>query len=349
MAPVNICAINFWPGFSLKNGFVGHLLGSAFDSFNVVKKERDADIVVSSVFVREPPLEPRRTICFIWENMRPDYRYCSYSISSDFDSYEGRNCRVPLWYAQLKWPGRSQDEAAPGVNNHGFETPVEIDSLLQSRTRPDRDADLFCCYVANNPELHRLFCVESLSQVGRIDIYGNVVNKPLRTSKYDLLRHYRFNLCFENSIFPGYYTEKIVHAWAGGCIPLYYSDNWYVSDFNPKAIINRINFRSLDEFCDHVAYVNKSQHAFEQIFEQPLLLTRPTLEPAIDFLRGAYDRIAQVPCGRLNAASMANHAGAATAIPHGLARRLPLRKRVRGMIKGTIAGGRRLFGRPFGK
>jgi alpha(1,3/1,4) fucosyltransferase len=327
MAPVNVCAINFWPGFSLVDSFVGHLLKCAFDSFRIVETEHDADIVVSSVFVKEPPQDPRRTVCFIWENVRPDYRYCSYSISSDFDSYRGRNCRVPLWYAELQWPGYSP-RRVPVSNNHGFESPVEIDSLLQPRVGQNRDEDLFCCYITNYPELHRLFCVESLSQVGAVDIYGNIVDKPLRASKYDLLRRYRFNLCFENSIFPGYYTEKIIHAWAGGCIPLYYSDNWYISDFNPNAIINRINFSSVDEFCEHVAYVNKSQHAFNEIFDQPLLLKRPTLDPAIDFLRSAHDRIVRdrrgSPKSNACAGSVGPDIGVATSIPDSFARRQTL-------------------------
>jgi hypothetical protein len=122
-------------------------------------------------------------------------------------------------------------------------------------------------------------------------VYGNVANRPLRSSKYELLRRYRFNLCFENSIFPGYYTEKPFHAWVGGCVPLYYSDNWYSSDFNPKAMINRINFSSLDAFVEHVALVNKSRSALNEIFDQPLLTARPTLDPAIDFLRKARDQI----------------------------------------------------------
>jgi alpha(1,3/1,4) fucosyltransferase len=292
MAPISVCAVNFWPNFSLKAGFVHYLLTRAFDSFNIVDNEQDADIVISSVFIKKLPLNPRRTIGLIWENMRPNYRLYSYSISSDFDSYGGRNCRVPFWYAQLQWPGYLFEQTVPGSNNHGFELPVEIEPLLHPRTiRSDRAEDLFCCYVANNPELHRLLCVEGLSKVGRVDVYGNIVNRPLRSSKYDLLRRYRFNLCFENSIFPGYYKEKVVHAWVGGCVPLYYSDNWYSSDFNPKAIINRINFSSLDAFVEHVALVNNSQSVWNEIFEQPLLSIRPTLEPAIDFLRKAYDHI----------------------------------------------------------
>jgi len=39
--------------------------------------------------------------------------------------------------------------------------------------------------------------------------------------KVRALTHYRFALCFENTAFPGYVTEKIFDCFQGGCIPVY--------------------------------------------------------------------------------------------------------------------------------
>jgi hypothetical protein len=137
-----------------------------------------------------------------------------------------------------------------------------------------------------------MLAVNSLMNVGHVDIFGNI-GKPLRESKYNILPRYRFNLCFENSTFPGYYTEKILHAWIGGCVPLYYSDGWYRADFNPKAIINRIDFRTLDEFANYVSRVNSSPSAYNQLYEQPLLTKRPSLEYVFEYLRRAGEHIMQ--------------------------------------------------------
>ncbi len=291
--PIKICAIKFWAEFSLESGFIKCLLDQAFGSFVTVQREQEADLVVGSIF--QPKVVaaiPEKTITFIWENLRPNFGLYHYSISSDFDSYGGRNFRVPFWYGQIQWPGYIPDQSIPGWRNHGFEQPVDIDSLLQPRApRAARDKDLFCCFVANHPELHRMMCVERLSKIGRVDVFGNVAGRPLRGSKYDILSRYRFNVCFENSTFPGYYTEKIIHAWAGGCVPLYYSDSWYGQDFNPKAMINRIHFKTLDDFVERVAEVHRSPSDLEEIFTQPLLTTRPSLDGAIEFLRRSYDEI----------------------------------------------------------
>jgi len=251
--------------------------------------------VVSSVFGTDRPRHPERNICFIWENMRPDYNLMAYSISSDFDSYGGKNFRVPGWYGNLQWPGFVTNTTVPLQNNHGFEPLVDIDSLLRPRSpRTLSEPDLFCCLVAGNPERHRMLAAKCLMAVGQVDLFGNI-GKPLRMSKFNILPRYRFNFCFENSIFPGYYTEKVLQAWAGGCMPLYYSDGWYGADFNPKAVVNRIDFRSLGEFADRVAEVNASPSAYNGLFEQPLLTKRPTLEPAVEFLRKAGERIMQSP------------------------------------------------------
>jgi hypothetical protein len=39
--------------------------------------------------------------------------------------------------------------------------------------------------------------------------------------KVKTLSNYRFALCFENTAFPGYVTEKIFDCFAAGCIPIY--------------------------------------------------------------------------------------------------------------------------------
>jgi hypothetical protein len=39
--------------------------------------------------------------------------------------------------------------------------------------------------------------------------------------KVETLSNYRFALCFENTAFPGYVTEKIFDCFVAGCIPIY--------------------------------------------------------------------------------------------------------------------------------
>jgi hypothetical protein len=284
-----IALVNFWPGFSLESGFVGYFFDRVFDSYAVVPTEDEADIVLTSVY---PPDQtrpyPEKTIAYIGENVRPDYRNCRYSLSYDFDTYGDRNCRLPGWYRHLSWPGYARKPRVIGGNTvHGFEPLVDVDSLYRPRPLPGAaDRELFCCFVASFREGHRMLAVERLREVGRVDVFGLVAGAPYQASKFELLSRYRFNLCFEASIFPGWYTEKVLHAWVGGCIPLYHSDGWFVRDFNPRALINRINFGTLDEFVSHVAAVNASRSAMLELYDQPLLTgKRPSLDESVDFGR----------------------------------------------------------------
>jgi alpha(1,3/1,4) fucosyltransferase len=296
---MKVYAINFWPGFSLEYGFVKHLLDVSLGGFEIAENEREADVVLTSVFPSYPrlrkllklqwPTYPEKTIGVIWENERPNYKRYRYSISSDFDSYGGRNCRVPLWYMQLQWPDMSRDLPRSGkIAWSSFEPLTEIEPLLHSRAEPGALArEKFCCFVAKNPEPHRTLTIERLSTIEKVELFGPISGKPAQISKYEILADFKFNLCFENSAFPGYYTEKLLQSWAGGCIPLYYSDPWFNIDFNPKAAINRIHFSTIDDFVAHVKSVYSSKEALRETYAQPLLHKRPSLDEAALFLKKA--------------------------------------------------------------
>lgn len=219
----------------------------------------------------------------IWENQRPDYAFYARSISSDFDSYGGRNVRAPLWWTEIDWEG----EVGPMAGRDFHEPRVDLERLLAPRPprpRPQR----FCCYLARNPVPYRQRAVDALeARIGPVDRFGSAAGRPHERSKYELLPDYRFNLCFENSTFPGYHTEKPLQAWVGGCVPLYWSDPWWTLDFNPKALINRIDFPSLEDFAARVAEVEATAGLWEEIHAQPLLLGPPSLDDVIRFLREA--------------------------------------------------------------
>ena len=50
------------------------------------------------------------------------------------------------------------------------------------------------------------------------------------------------------------------------CVPLNYFDPWFGADLNSKAMINRIESPSLEEFVACVAILNNSRDAFEELF-----------------------------------------------------------------------------------
>lgn len=109
------------------------------------------------------------------------------------------------------------------------------------------------CYFAGVPGF-KLFGTGWDKKQGLYDVQWQAIQKlePVFVEdKMDVLSHFRFALCFENCIFPGYVTEKIFDCFLAGCIPVYLGAP-DISDFvPPSTFIDYRNFGSysaLDKF-----------------------------------------------------------------------------------------------------
>ena len=76
------------------------------------------------------------------------------------------------------------------------------------------------------------------------------------------LSQYKYAICFENIAFNGYVTEKIIHCFLAGVIPIYLGAP-NITDFVPKnCFIDLRDFSSLDEL--HLFLENLSQRRISQ-------------------------------------------------------------------------------------
>ena len=269
-------------------------LAEACGGLELVEDPAAAEVVVSSLFGNQP-VPPEKTIQFVGENVRPEFLRHRFALSFDYDTYGGRNFRLPLWWWRLAWPGyserwRQRPQPAGGVA-HGYEDLIPIDELLRPRPAPPVRPEGFGVLVAANPEPLRINMFMALQRAGQMAGYGQMFNNPLHSSKFEVLSRFRFCLCPENSIYPGYHTEKVLDAWYGGCVPLYNGDRLLARDFNPSALVNYQDFLDMDWFVDHARRLDASVEAYEAIRSQPLLSHRPSLEPLIAFLRHAVEQI----------------------------------------------------------
>jgi hypothetical protein len=294
---LRICFTNFWPGaFSAANNafFLPYIFGEACGELELTDDPAAADVVVSSLFGQQP-VPAAKTIQFVGENIRPDFLRHRYALSFDYDSYGGRNFRLPLWWWRLAWPGyaeRWRKRPQPtGQLTHGYEDLIPIEALLQPRPAPTQRPAGFCALIAANPEPLRINLFMALQGAGPVTGYGHMFGNPLHRSKFDVLREFRFCLCPENSIYPGYHTEKVVDAWYGGCVPLYSGDRLLERDFNPAAILNYQDDLDMGRFVERVRALEADPAAYERVRSQPLLSQRPSLEPLIAFLRAAVEQI----------------------------------------------------------
>jgi hypothetical protein len=68
-----------------------------------------------------------------------------------------------------------------------------------------------------------------------IDIFGRSYNPVV--SKNEALDEYMFSVTVENSIQPGYWTEKIIDCFITKTVPIYWGDDDVLQKFNPCGII----------------------------------------------------------------------------------------------------------------
>lgn len=82
-------------------------------------------------------------------------------------------------------------------------------------------------------------------------------------SKNAVMRRYKFALCYENAIFPGYVTEKIFDGFFAGCVPVYYGAP-NVTDYVPaRTFVDRRNFKSHEELYRYLKTMSAAEyHAY---------------------------------------------------------------------------------------
>ncbi|MDJ0796871.1 MAG: glycosyltransferase family 10 [Calothrix sp. MO_167.B12] len=120
-------------------------------------------------------------------------------------------------------------------------------------------------YQGNDIDLCNLrtkIALEGYSR-GILDIYGRGWSdkikvgqsrgKGWREKKIMILQQYNFNLCFENTNWHHYCTEKIWDSIQGGCLPIYYGKgNSIYDDFPRNSFLDYSDFNSSDLLFDYI-------------------------------------------------------------------------------------------------
>ena len=280
---MKLCVVNFWEG-AFDGDFFDFFFRACFPDLIYTDNPHEADLIVTSVF-GSIHTNPAKTLCYVGENIRPSFMSYGHSLSFDYDTYGGRNFRLPLWYSRLAWDGFVQKPRKDNMHNHGYEELLDIKSLMNPRTLDMSIKDKFCVMIAGNPEGLRINLFNSLYRYKPVHGFGNMFNRPLRKSKFEVLPEYKFCLCPENSVYDGYVTEKLIDAYAGGTVPIYSGTMSVDCDFNENAFINYMNWKDMDKLVSTVEAIDFLDSSYKAIYEQPLLLEEPKLDDAIAFVR----------------------------------------------------------------
>lgn len=184
--------------------------------------------------------------------------------------------RLPHWHNYLdlssigivgpdQWPRLGNSIQVTELSN-----PIKWNSSAPSKA----------VFVTSNMTRERFTLMTELSKLVPIQGYGKAFDSSIPDHlssgflKRDLLKDYKYCFCPENSLAPGYYTEKVPESYISGAIPITYCDPGYTMDFSSDSLIN------LERFFDGRTFDISS---FEDFFHSTSSLERLLCTPLVSY------------------------------------------------------------------
>ena len=235
----------------------------------------DDDIVIFGPFGKAwkslPPGQPK--IHFTGENT-PPVPEAQLNLGFQHNYMIGDNyLRFPLWLLEIDWFGADSRIRNP--------IPIPLEICTKAPTGP---RDRFCAFIVSNPvNPVRNAAFKTLNAWKPVDSAGTLFNNigPQlfagqgggggEARKVEFLKNYRFCIAYENAASPGYCTEKLLHAKAAGCVPIYWGDPYVERDFDPNGFIDARNFRTPKELVAAVRRVEENPKLWAAMAAVPAL------------------------------------------------------------------------------
>ena len=248
MKTLKLAFVDFWPSFDPQANVLMEILKRHFD----VRLVDDPDFVVYSNFGYAHLDHDVPRVFYTSENLRPDFNECDYALGCDRLTFGDRYFRF---------------------TNGLFDCQKELREIGPRRYVPA--SRKFCNFVYSNghadPTRDRFFRL--LSEYKQVDSAGRHLNNTgfRIVDKVSFQRDYRFSIAFENSSTDGYSTEKIIHAYCAGTIPIYWGDPQIGLDFNPESFVNCHDYPSLEKVVERVVALDTDEAAYRKVYEAPFL------------------------------------------------------------------------------
>lgn len=228
-------------------------------------------------------------IFYTAENIRPDFNLCDYAIGFDYCTFADRYLRFPN-YARYE---------------RQFENLLNREQITRAGLARKTG---FCNFIYSNafadPARDRFFHL--LAQYRRVDAPGKHLNnmreaageryhRDWRAAKVEFQRDYKFSIAFENSSSPGYTTEKLMHAFLAGTVPIYWGNTEIAREFNPHAFINCHDFPTFELAIRRVIELDQDESQYLRMLNEPCfpenrLPDALTEEMLLDFFSAIFDQ-----------------------------------------------------------
>jgi hypothetical protein len=256
---IRIDFCDFWRHLDKEDNFFYNLLRERFDlclserpDFMIYSNNGDVHRVHNCV-----------KIYYTHEPIRPDFRECDYALTS-FHIDDARHLRLP--YYVVLYP-------SPEALLRAAENPAG-GTIPAQRSK-------FCSYVVSGhsrrKNKNRLEILQKLSRYKRVDSGGRFLNNiggPVGggyEGKIKFMREYKFHIAFENTLLPGYTTEKLPQAMMAQTLPIYWGNPRVGEDFNPRSFVNASDYRDLDALVEKIIELDRDDGRYQSYLSEPYL------------------------------------------------------------------------------
>ncbi len=259
MKTIKLWFSDFYEGFNPEDNYF-HSLLSAF--YEVELSPAKPDFLIYSCYGIDFLKYNCVRIFYTGENLRPDFNLCDYAIGFDFMDFGERYIRYP---------------------NFAFLEDQFLQLIKSVKpTKSTSNKDFFCNFIYANSQaapardrfFHLLDEYKKVSSPGKhlnnisMDV-GKRFSQDWMYTKLEFQSRCKFTIAFENTSSPGYTTEKLLHAYITGTVPIYWGNPEVTKDFNPDSLINCHDFSSFEEVVERVKKVDNNEDIFNKIINEP--------------------------------------------------------------------------------
>lgn len=282
MKTIKLDFYNMWGGFDKNNNIITNTLKLCYN----VEISNNPDISICQVSPPSHGANPPESFARKGKNKvvhwfvesidrtgNPDYNKCDFSISS-CRLNDDRNVRIPLWSMYINWFGDQQEDYVRGRNQAFLVSPKQ---LLYTKYFDKKKK--FCCVLTNNdigirsshyPEFIKLSIENGLLTESRGRYLQNMPSiGGDELDKLNYINSFKFNLCYDNSEYDGWITEKLIHPIYVGCIPIYWGCKTVVDEFNSHRFIHARDYTSVSSMWEDILKINNNQGLIRDIQNQP--------------------------------------------------------------------------------
>ena len=164
------------------------------------------------------------------------------------------------------------------VSFAALELPGSTQAFAQ---RPTNSGEHFLLYLSSRCLLHRQLAFDALSKIAEVtaggdchgisnDNYNSIFVDGIWTNSPKFYKKFKFALVMENTDISGYVTEKLLAAFIGGTIPIYYGTEEVFKIFNKKAFVF-YNESCLGDVMKQVRFLHTNHKAYQAMLSEPIL------------------------------------------------------------------------------